>query len=191
MAVVENLEDMWVVSKLQRDRKAKEEAEKQRKLQVGGGLSIPLGWAWQGLSPLGAYLERRCIREQRSAAGGVAPPTCMPSARARAVCLGCGQSPPLACTPHLTLGINLSFRASACRMHVLACVCSCSPGFSSPNPAELAMPIPCSPYKACHASLLPATGDAVQAGGELWAGAAAGPRPPGRGAQGHHPGAAD
>lgn len=34
MAVVENLEDMWVLSKLQRDRKAKEEAEKQNRLQV-------------------------------------------------------------------------------------------------------------------------------------------------------------
>ena len=34
MAVVENLEDMWLISKLQRDRKAKEEEEKQKKLQV-------------------------------------------------------------------------------------------------------------------------------------------------------------
>ncbi|GAB4815949.1 hypothetical protein N2152v2_002995 [Parachlorella kessleri] len=33
VAVVENLEDMWLISKLQRDRKAKEEEEKQKKLQ--------------------------------------------------------------------------------------------------------------------------------------------------------------
>jgi hypothetical protein len=36
VGVVENLEDMWVLSKFQRDKKAKEEAEKQKKLQVGG-----------------------------------------------------------------------------------------------------------------------------------------------------------
>jgi len=36
VAVVENLEDMWLISKLQRDRKAKEEEEKQKKLQVQG-----------------------------------------------------------------------------------------------------------------------------------------------------------
>ncbi len=32
MPVVENLEDLWMVSKLQRERKAKEEAAKQRRL---------------------------------------------------------------------------------------------------------------------------------------------------------------
>jgi hypothetical protein len=30
--VVENLEDLWLVSKLQRERKAKEQAAKQRRL---------------------------------------------------------------------------------------------------------------------------------------------------------------
>lgn len=35
MAVVENLEDMWLLSKLQRDRQAKEEEEKKKKLEVG------------------------------------------------------------------------------------------------------------------------------------------------------------
>ena len=32
MPVVENLEDLWLVSKLQRERKAKEQAAKQRRL---------------------------------------------------------------------------------------------------------------------------------------------------------------
>ena len=32
MPVVENLEDLWLVSKLQRERKAKEQAAKQQRL---------------------------------------------------------------------------------------------------------------------------------------------------------------
>ncbi len=34
MPVVENLEDLWMVSRLQRERKTKEEAEKARRLQA-------------------------------------------------------------------------------------------------------------------------------------------------------------
>ena len=44
VAVVENLEDMWLLSKLQRDRQAKEEAEKAKKLAVREGW----GGAMQG-----------------------------------------------------------------------------------------------------------------------------------------------
>ena len=34
MPVVENLEDIWLVTKLQNERKAKEEREKRQRLQV-------------------------------------------------------------------------------------------------------------------------------------------------------------
>jgi hypothetical protein len=39
--VVENLEDLWLVTKLQNERKAKEERQKQKKLQVrhAGGVA--------------------------------------------------------------------------------------------------------------------------------------------------------
>lgn len=38
--VVENLEDLWMVSRLQRERKTKEDADKARRLQARQG------WRW-------------------------------------------------------------------------------------------------------------------------------------------------
>lgn len=40
MPVVENLEDLWMVSRLQRERKTKEDADKARRLQARQG------WRW-------------------------------------------------------------------------------------------------------------------------------------------------
>lgn len=76
MPVVENLEDLWMVSRLQRERKTKEEAEKARRLQASswsgaldcGGPHALLGIRAQCLCLLASL---RCPKASTKASAGL------------------------------------------------------------------------------------------------------------------------